>query len=373
MSRNFNKCVVKYKNEFNVPKGTYTMKRRILVLFTACILIFTTVFVSCSKKESATVFSYGTVSMHEKMYIFELTMMKSELLSGYGVVGQDVPEFWTADMGGGITFDDWFYTQCQMNICALLYFADYANANGGLTDDMQKGVDDSIDEIIEKMGSKKKVKAYLEDYGIDLDIYRDYLELYALYAKGVQLAYATGGIREIEKDRLLDYYEEKFITVKHVAVGTEIAGTDVEGNFVYYTDEEKAEKQQKIKDIRDKIASGADFDELYLTSEDKQAENYPDGYTLTSGVHTDDKKGYEEVALSLDIGEVGEWENEKFGHYFIKRVELNDADFQNCVNYIYPLVVEEDMMAAVLENYNEFFMDQDIIDSYNMASVPVLK
>ena len=363
----------KIQNEFYTSKGTYLMKRRFLAFFAVFILLFSLSLSSCTKKESSTVFSYNTASMDEKMYIYELTMMKSELLSGYGIVGQDVPEFWTADMGAGVTFDDWFYTQCQMNICALLYFADYANAHGGLNDEMKKGVDDSIDEIIEKMGSKKKVEAYLENYGIDLDIYREYLELYALYAKGTQLAYGEGGIREIEENRLHDYFEEKFITVKHVAVGTEIAGTDVEGNYVYYTDEEKAEKQQKIKDIRQSIASGEDFDALYLTSEDKQAENYPNGYTLTSGVHTGDKKGYEEVALSLDIGEVGEWENEKFGHYFIKRVPLNDADFMSCVNYIYPLVVEEDMMAAVIENYDGFFMDQDIIDSYNMASVPVLK
>ncbi len=347
------------------------MKKTALLL--VMLLVFPLLF-SCSKEESEVVFAYGDVEMNEKTYMYELSVMKSQLLAESGVVGQDVPQVWTTEIGEGATYDDLIYAQCQMNICSVLYYADYAKNHGGeLDENDNKTIDEKLEEIVSTLGSKRAVNEYLKTYGINYELYREYLELYALYSKGVQLAYAEGGDRAITESEMRDYYNEKFITVKHIAIGTELAGTDEEGNYIYYTEEEQAEKQKKIEEIRTRIESGEDYGTLYLESEDGQAQLYPDGYTITSGALSEDMKGYETSALSLDIGEVAEWEKEGIAHYFIKRVELLESDFENCQNFILPLLIEQDMAKAVVENYDGFVMNQEIIDSYNMASMPVMQ
>ena len=344
---------------------------RITAILTLLLMLFP-LMLSCDKKESEVAVAYGDAVMSEKLYIYELCRYKSELLSSLGSEGVDIPAMWGQDIGGA-TVDDLYYTQCQVNIYTMLFFADYAiNHNGQLTEAQQEGIQEQLDSIVSTLGSKGAVNKYLEKYGINYDLYREYLELYQLYVNGVELAYANGGDYQITEAAARKYYEENFITVKHVAIGTDIAGTDQEGNYIYYTDEEKEAKQQKIDSTRDMIREGADFDKLYLESEDRQAELYPDGYTITSGVLSEEMSGYEEIALSLEIGEVGEWEKESFGHYFIKRIDLLESEFKNCQNHILPILVERDMAERIVSNYDSFTINQEILDSYNLASVAVM-
>ena len=345
------------------------------VRFTALLTVFLMLLpltFSCAEKESEAAVAYGDTVMSEKLYIYELCRYKSELLASLGSEGVDIPQMWEQDIGGA-TVDDLYYTQCQVNIYTMVFFADYAKNHGGeLTEAQTEAIEEQLGEIVATLGSKGAVNKYLEKYGINYDLYREYLELYQLYVNGVELAYADGGDYQITEAAAREYYNENFITVKHVAIGTDIAGTDQEGNYIYYTDEEKAEKQQKIDSTRDRIRNGEDFDKLYLESEDKQAELYPDGYTITDGVLSEEMSGYEDIALSLEIGEVGEWEKENFGHYFIKRIDLLESEFKNCQNHILPILVEKDMAERIVANYDNFTINQDIIDSYNLASVAVM-
>lgn len=344
---------------------------RITAILTLLLMLMLLTF-SCGKKESETAVAYGDVVMSEKLYIYELCRYKSELLASLGSEGVDIPEMWGQDIGGA-TVDDLYYTQCQVNIYTMVFFADYAlKHNGALTEEQNKGIQEQLDKIVSTLGSKGAVNKYLEKYGINYDLYREYLELYQLHINGRTLAYTDGGDYQITEEAARKYYEENFITVKHVAIGTDIAGADQEGNYIYYTDEEKAEKQQKIDSTREKIRDGADFDALYLESEDRQAELYPNGYTITQGVLSEEMSGYEEIALSLEIGEVGEWEKENFGHYFIKRIDLLDSEFENCQNHILPILVERDMAERIVANYDNFTINQEILDSYSLASVAVM-
>jgi hypothetical protein len=350
------------------------MKKAFAALLLALLLLGVTFsFSSCKDDAGEVVFSYGDAVMTERLYIYELSMMKSQFLSEMGYDGQDLPAVWSESIGEGLTFGDYFYANCQLNICKTLYFADIAIQNGGLNAMDEAEIDSAMADIVSQMGSKAIVSAYLENYGINYDLYRDYLELYALSSKGTEIAYGVGGEREISENRMKEYYHQNYITVKHVSVGTDVAGADEQGNYIYYTDEEKAERAQRIVDIRADIAAGADFDELYKTSEDKQYATYPDGMTITKGALGTDMADYEEACLALEVGEVGEYVKEGLAHYFIKRVELLESDFDNCRTFILTALLEQDQFAAVLENYPNFTMDQDIIDSYGMGSIAVMQ
>ena len=341
----------------------------ILVFFLLVPFLF-----SCKEDEGEIVFAYGEVQIPERLYIYELSVYKSEILSNYGSTGVDSPSLWTSDMGNGTTFEDHAYAQFQLNISQKLFFADYALKHGGdITEEQNKAIDAQIDSVIQQIGSKNKVNEYLADYSIDLDLYRRWLEIEQLYVNGCTLAYGEGGEREIGYQEAYDYYENNYVTVKHIATGTNIAGKTQSGEVVYYTDEEKEAKRQRIEELRERIDAGEDFDVLYLESEDKQSETYPDGYTIGADTLSDEMQAYEDMALSLEIGEVGEIEIENYGHYFIKRVEILESDFYNCYTHFYSTLVELDTGAAILENYDNFTMNQEIIDSYSMATAPVMK
>lgn len=347
--------------------------KRYIALFMALVLI-ASAFASCSSKKSEVVFAYGEASLNENLYFYELAMMKTQLLQEYTGASTDLPALWTQPIGEGITFDDYAYAQCQINISTVLFFADYAIKNGvELGSEDKKTIDNAIDDIVSKFGSKVAVNKYLETYTIDLKMYREYLELYALYNKGLSLAFSETGDYVIGYDEVHDYYEKNFVTVKHIAIGTEYAGTDEAGNFIYYTDEEKKEKRNTINEIMSALERGEDFDKYYSMSEDKQSENYPDGYTITQGVMGETMKGYETLALSLEVGEWDTFELEGTSVYIIKRVDLLEEHFNNCSSTIMSILAQKKMVEAVLDNHDNLVMNQDIIDSYFMAMIPVVK
>lgn len=349
--------------------------KKIVALTLALLLLIPFLF-SCSEEKSEVAMRYGDAEFNERIFMYELSRYKIELLSSLGF-DKDVPELWQSSMGTGsngtvITWGDYFYQECLLNMRITLYFADYALKHGGdITATQKKNIDSQMDMLVEELGSKSAVNDLLEPYGIDYDLYREHMEITQLSVNGMQLAYSKGGERFISVDKEREYYRENFITVKHVTVGTEIAGTDQEGNYIYYTDDEKAEKQAKIEDIRKRIEAGEDFDTLCLESEDNFLETYPKGYTITEGALTGEKEGYGKAALLLDEGEITEWEMKGYGYYFIKRVELNEDDFEYCREYIYPILEKQDNVIAVAENAEGFEESADIISSYNLANAPV--
>ena len=338
----------------------------------ALVLLLALALTSCSSVKSEIVFAYGDAQMNENLYFYELSMMKTQLLQEYSGASTDLPALWAMQLDENITFDDYSYAQCQMNIASVLFFADYALKNGGLTKENKDTIDAAIDEIVAKFGSKAAVNKFLETYTINLDLYRDYLELYALYNNGVTKAYDTNGKYAISVEKMLDYYAKNFVTVKYIAIGTEYAGTDEDGNFIYYTEEEKKEKTGLVESIITALENGEDFDKYYSFSEDKSNVTYPNGYTITKGVLDTSMQGFENVAFSLEEGEWDTFELEGTGTYIIKRVPLLDSDFNNCANTILNTMVQIDMAERVIENYDGFTMNQTIIDNYNMAMVPVL-
>lgn len=340
--------------------------------FTAILLVAVFVLASCSSRKSETVMSYGEASYDENLYFYELAMMKSELLQQYAGTTTDIPAFWAHEMAEGVTVDQYFFTECNTNMMVNLFFADHAIKKGGLNKEDEKKIDEAIDDIVEQYGSKAAVNKYLEKFTIDLGMYREYLELYALTQKGISLAYSDGGDFQISAERMLEYYKENFVTVKHIAIGTEYAGTDEEGNVLYYTDEEKRAKRELIESIKEGLENGGDFDEYYHLSEDGQAENYPDGYTITRGVFTEVMEGYEKVAFSLAEGEWDEFELEGTSLYIIKRVPLLESDFYNCANIIHSSLLEIDKAQRVVENFDGFYRNDTVIGNYNMAMIPTL-
>ena len=82
--------------------------------------------------------------------------------------------------------------------------------------------------------------------------------------------------------------------------------------------------------------------------------------------------GYESIAFSLKEGEWDKFELAGTSTYIIKRVPLLQSDFQNCYSTIMTTLIDAASTQAVLDNDTGFDINEDVIDSYNMAMIPVL-
>ena len=122
--------------------------------------------------------AYGDVSIDENIFFYMLALRKSEVLQEYSGATTDIPVLWAQSIGDGVTFDDYSYLECQLNMRMKLYFADYAlKHNGKLTPDEKKQIVTQMDNIVEQFGSKAALNKYLETYTINYDILKEYYEI----------------------------------------------------------------------------------------------------------------------------------------------------------------------------------------------------
>ena len=317
--------------------------------------------------------SYGDVSINENMFIYMLAMGKTQLLQNYSGATTDIPMLWAQEVADGTTFDDLSYLDQQLDIRVKMFFADYALKHGGkLTSEEKKELTAKMDELVKNFGSKAALNKYLETYTMNYEMLEDYYELEFLQSKGLSMAFSIDGEYEIPLEDAQTYFKNNFVTVKHIAIGTEYAGTDEDGNYIYFTEEEKAERQKLIDGVIEALEKGEDWDKYAPLSEDKFNELNPDGYTITRGVLDRSMAGYESVAFSLEEGEWDTFELEGTSMYIIKRVPLLESDFQNCYTTIMKTLIDAASTQAVLDKDTEFVINQDVLDSYNMAMIPVL-
>ena len=199
------------------------MKKRIVTALCFIIAVLA-LFTSCASDEGEMVISYGDASINENIYIFMLAQGKTETLETLGS-STDIPALWLQDMGGGVTFDTLKYLDYQLDMRVKLYFADYAlKHDGKLTSAEKKEVVSQVDTIVEQYGSKAALNKYLEAYTMNYDLLVEYYELEALYNKGMALAFTAGGEHMIPLSDAQKFYENNYITIKHIAIGTDYAG-----------------------------------------------------------------------------------------------------------------------------------------------------
>lgn len=117
-------------------------------------------------------------------------------------------------------------------------------------------------------------------------------------------------VEEIEK-----YYNDNFLCAKHILIS-----------------ESTENAENKIKEIKRKIANGVDFDKLIKQySEDPGKETYPDGYVFCEGEMIDE---FYSTALELKENKVSDIVKSVYGYHIIKRLPLPELDEKTSVSVI---------------------------------------
>ena len=165
--------------------------------------------------------------------------------------------------------------------------------------------------------------AYLNQiaqFGFSDQTYQNFRYISQCYQALNDYYFGENGVNTPSDEDIQKYYEDNYITAKHILITT----VDPASGETKRTDEEAKKEAQSILD---RINAGEDFDTLMNQySEDTGLSNNPNGYTFTEGQMLTE---FYDGAKALAEDEVSELVKSSYGYHIIKRVKLDDSQFDN--------------------------------------------
>ena len=165
--------------------------------------------------------------------------------------------------------------------------------------------------------------AYLNQiaqFGFSDQTYQNFMYISQCYQALNDYYFGENGVNTPSDEDIQKYYEDNYITAKHILITT----VDPASGETKRTDEEAKKEAQSILD---RINAGEDFDTLMNQySEDTGLSNNPNGYAFTEGQMLPE---FYDGAKALAEDEVSELVKSSYGYHIIKRVKLDDSQFDN--------------------------------------------
>ncbi len=218
-----------------------------------------------------------------------------------------------ADNGDDSMWEDFPDYAAQLTDVAMNYCKNYATihalcAKYGITlaDEDNNAINDEIKSAIDNAGNYNAFIGALENNFMNEDMYKQMLEVQHLSSKLQEHLFGEGGEYYISDADFVKFIQDNFILSRHIL----IANTDEEAD-------------EKIKAVRDAIAAGDDFQSLAETysADTASTYSYPDGNCYGEGEMVEE---FYNCALNTKIGEIGEVDEELYGHFFIQRLEITE-------------------------------------------------
>lgn len=357
-------------------------KGRLLAFLCALSLLFPSLL-SCADK-GPTALEYENVKIGEREYVYWLSHYKTVFLRTYEGAS-DTAEFWDSKIEGTEqTAEEYLNGLALENIKRYVAGAWLFNYMGmKLSADNKKSVENGISDIcsLEFGGDEEKFNEHLTSLGIDRDV------LYDAYIRDLEVElvkeylYGINGVIKVPDSDRMEYLKEKYVRIMHIYVnnkyklatdenGEYIADENGVGTRVALTEEELAEKEEKISAVRTGLSAGSAFAGLWERySEDKL---YPDGYYLLPT--TPFIPEIVEAAFTLEIGEVGELETE-YGTHFIIRLDMDGTPWDDEGSEDFFTDFEDDMReylfsAMIAENAENVTVREDVTGAHSIRDVP---
>lgn len=179
----------------------------------------------------------------DKLSINEMQFFMSRMkgvLAGYGY-DVDSTAFWGSIISmDGTTYDE-YYKARVMKDASMYMTARYLFEKEGLelSKDEKRGVKDTIDSLIELVGSKNQLNSTLSSYGVNVNILENIYLTELKMQKLKEHYFGTDGSKvENSEARKQEFLEQNYVAFKQVFLaGYEYECiTDTYGNKVYYTD-----------------------------------------------------------------------------------------------------------------------------------------
>lgn len=209
-----------------------------------------------------------------------------------------------------------------------------------VTEEQQKEMDEQLQQVVEELGGEEEFQAHLDSMCISREGFIGMNRVYFLN-QGIKEKLTADGtltVTQADKDQVGQELKEQagLYAAKHILLSTRRVNDD--GTYEEMSDEEKAAVKERVETLRQRIRENGDseafFDELMNEfSEDGRDENgnlyAPDGYGLVYAGQMVPE--FEEGALSLQEGEIGEPVATAYGYHIIMRIPLDQEEFGQMV------------------------------------------
>lgn len=254
--------------------------KRVISLLMAILFVVGAVFLGgCAGKEYPPIITYGQKSVSINMFNYIFSLSKTMALSNLGITQEQEEELWQSSVGE--VFAQEIKNDAVNTAMSMAYFADIAEKEGiQLTKQEQNSIEDQMDQMLTQYKvNKNGFNEMMSVCGANYDVVKDFLTLQLLANKGKEKALGQNGVHAVTEQEYLDYYNQNFVTVRHICVNN-VNKVEANDKVVVLTDEEKAVKDAQIEDIMMSLASGQDLSDFAEFSSDDLLKYQPQGVTI---------------------------------------------------------------------------------------------
>lgn len=264
--------------------------------------------------------------------------------------------------------EDVTYKAAQSSlICEYLHDTVYGLT---LSDTQKKAIDEQMDSLVSKAGSKQKLEEQLSAYSADTKAMRRYLELTVKQVALYSYFYGEGGIYAISEDAVRDSFKENYHIVTHIYFDLS-AKRKEDGTSVSLTNEEKAEKRALAEEVYNRILAGEDFYTLKEAySEDAyESEYYPNGFFVTGD--TTFPTEFTMAAIEMEVGEYRLTVSDESanGIHILYKLPM-DESLYNTNSSVYS-TIKEKLITADFDTRLAEYADAVAVNEEEMAKVNV--
>ena len=177
-----------------------------------------------------------------------------------------------------------------------------------MTEEEKQLAIDELQELVDYYGSAEEFIRAMQGANATDVVYVEFLNRMYLYDKLQDTLYGADGAFAEDFNTVLERATTDFVHVKHILIPY---------------GESPAEALALAEEIQQRAVSGEDFDDLRAQYDADAAGQPPYGYYFTYGYMVPE---FEEMAYSLEVGEISTPVETQFGYHVIIRLPLEEAD-----------------------------------------------
>ncbi len=346
------------------------MKNRVYKLFCAmlCVCLAATALISCSGGKVAVKYDgKGGGEINQSTMSLLIAVVNGQ--RNYS----DLLDTPIAD-GQELTYGDLVVVEAT-TLAEMLLKCEYLNDvvyGFGLSDQEEDAIEEYIDSVVTAYGSEEALSNAMSKFGADKKALRRFVTLSLKQSVLRQNLFGEDGELYVDNEKLLDYFEEKYIIADHVYL--KLTGEQKEdGTTIPLTEQEKQQKRDFANSLYDMVLSGeTDFDTaIEEYGEDTYKMMYPDGYFVPKSTDTNLEENVINALIEMQEGEIRVVETET-GLYILKRKTMEKELCLTVPDFAATLLysIENEEFNGIVEAVGDVIIDKDVIAELDPAVIP---
>lgn len=283
-------------------------------------------------RRDAELLTVNGVGIPAERYLFWLA---SSIQTAQQYMSLDTDAAWEEIMSDGLTVNQAMKADALETVKLYqVVEAKAAELGVTLTAEQEEEMNTQLEQVIESLGGEEEFQAHLDTMCISREGFVDMNRVYFLN-QGIKEKLEADGtlaVTQADIDQVTKEVKDQagLYAAKHILLSTRKMNDD--GTYEEFSEEEKAAVKQRVEEMRQQLRDAGDSEELFDQLMNEYSEDgrdadgnlySPNGYGLVYAGQMVPE--FENGALELEEGEIGEPVATAYGYHIIMRMPL-DAD-----------------------------------------------